>query len=471
MHATPRRLVRSAGIGACMALALASVEPARADDGDPDLAFGGNGRAIHSWPADTLQVETTAAAAGADGSVIAASWINYPGPQQLGEVAILRWRGDGSPDESFGDSGEVRVDFDPAPRLFEFVRGVFELPDRKVLAFASVERDEDSNDERPALARLHADGTPDESFGAGGKHWVDIPGAPWLDGGELRLRAVARQADGKLVATGSATLCSASPFDTVVLRVLPDGSPDAAFGEGGWQCLGPALPSSGAAVAIDDAGRILVAGGAYAGGGNPDRLMLLRLDATGAPDDGFGDGGIALPSCPLADTSCGATAVLGARREIAGGFYVRRIFVAINQGNRGGILALDDDGAIDEGFADAGHLDLFREEGTRINALALRRDEKLVAAGSINPNGGESGDFFAARSHFDGSLDTDFDGNGVNRYAFDDVAPSIDSANAMVLSAERPVLVGSLHDFGTPAHHTGVLRLQSDTIFNDGFDP
>lgn len=454
----------------CLAVLAAAATTARADDGDADPAFAGTGRVIHSWPADTIQVETTAAAASADGSILAASWINYPGPQQLGEVAILRWRGDGTLDTSFGDGGEVRIDFDPAPRLFEFVRGVFELPDRKVLAFASVERDEDSNDERPALARLLADGTLDEAFGAGGKRWIDLPGAPWLDGGELRLRAVARQADGKLVGTGHATLCSASPFDIVVLRVLPDGIPDATFGQGGWQCLGPALPSTGAAIAIDDAGRILVAGSAHADGGNPDRLVVLRLDAGGNLDASFGDGGIALPACPLADTSCGAAAVLGARRD-AGSFYFRRVFVAVNQGNRGGVLALREDGTIETGFADTGYLDLFREEGTHINALALRRDQRLVAAGSINATGAENGDFFAARVHFDGSLDADFDGNGVNRYAFDEVAPSIDSANAMVLSAERPVLVGTLHDFGAPAHHAGVLRLQSDAIFDDGFDP
>ena len=470
MRTTLRHRFRSAAVGACIALLLASSAPARADDGDADPAFAGNGRAIHSWPADTLQVETTAAAAGADGSIIAASWINYPGPQQLGAVALLRFRADGSADATFGDGGQACIDFDPAPRLFEFVRGVFELPDRKLLVFASVDRNEDSNDERPALARLHPDGTPDEGFGPGGKRWVELPGAPWLDGGELRLNAVARQADGKLVATGNATLCSASPFDTVVLRLLPDGSPDAGFGEGGWRCIGPALPSSGGAVAIDDAGRILVAGSAFAGGGNPDRLVVLRLGTDGAPDGNFGDDGIAMPSCPVADAPCGAAAVLGARREAGGGFSFPRIFVAINQGNRAGVLALHNDGAIDAAFADAGHLDLFREEGTHVNALALRRDQRLVAAGSINPTGAESGDFFAARVHFDGSLDNDFDGNGVNRYSFTEVAPTIDAVNAMVLSAERPVLVGTLHDFGTPVHHTGVLRLQSDMIFNHGFD-
>ena len=466
-----RRPIRSTAIATCLALLLAGAGPARADDGDGDPAFSADGRAVHSWPADTLQVETTAAAASADGGIIAASWINYPGPQQLGSVALLRFRADGAPDTAFGNGGQVLLDFDPAPRLFEYVRGVFELADRRLLVFAAVERNEDSNDQRPALARLHANGTPDESFGAGGKRWVELPGAPWLDGGELRLRAVARQPDGKLVATGSATGCSASPFDTVVLRLLPDGNPDAAFGQGGWQCLGPALPSSGSAVAIDDAGRILVAGSAHAGGGNPDRLVVLRLGANGAADASFADAGIALPACPLAGTSCGASALLGARRELGGGFYTRRIFVAINQGNRGGVLALRNDGTLDPDFADAGHLDLFREEGTRINALALRRDQRLLAAGSINPNGSGDGDFFAARSDFDGNLDTSFDGNGVNRYTFADVEPTVDAANALVLSAERAVLVGTLHDFGTSTHHTGVLRLQSDTIFTDGVEP
>lgn len=453
---------------ACALLSCACAG-ALADDGAPDPSFGAQGRAIHSWPADTIQVETTAAAATGDGGIVVASWINYPAPQQQGSVALLRFTANGAPDAGFGDGGRVLVDFDPAPRLFEYVRGVFELPDRKLLAFASVERNENSHDERPALARLHANGTLDESFGTGGRRWVDVPDAPWANGGELRLRAVARQDDGKLVATGYATDCSAAAFDTVVLRLLPDGSLDTGFGTGGWRCIGPAVPSAGTSIAIDDAGRILVAGSAYANG-MPDALVVFRLSGSGAPDASFDGDGIAMPACPLGTTSCNAAAVLGARREVPGGLYVRRVFVAINQGNRGGVLALGSNGATASSFGDAGYLQLFREEGTRINALALRRDLRLVAAGSINPNGSESGDFFAARCDFHGALDAGFDGNGVNRYAFDAVAPSIDAANAMVLSGERAVLVGTLHDFGTPAHHTGVLRLQSDLVFADAFD-
>ena len=121
-------------------------------------------------------------------------------------------------------------------------------------------------------------------------------------------------------------------------------------------------------------------------------------------------------------------------------------------------------------FADDGFLDLSREEGSHIAALAMRRDRRLVAAGWIDPNGVGVGDFFVARASFDGALDSTFDGNGVERYPMNADGDTFDTPAAMALSGERPVIAGKLYGSGAGSHHSGVLRLQSDALFADGFD-
>ena len=163
---------------------------------------------------------------------------------------------------------------------------------------------------------------------------------------------------------------------------------------------------------------------------------------------------------------------MGAVRPLLGPLVQHRIFVAINRTSprATGILALDNDGTIATDFGDEGFVDLSLEEGTRLTTLAMRRDRRLVAAGSIDPNGVGVGDFLVARMHFDGALDTTFDGNGRARYPMNADGDTFDTPTAMVLSGERPVIAGTLYNNQTPSHHVGVLRLQSDALFADGFD-
>ena len=65
----------------CLVLLLMATTVAHAGDGDPDPTFSSDGLALHEWPADTIQAETTTGAVEADGSVIAAGWISYPSGQ------------------------------------------------------------------------------------------------------------------------------------------------------------------------------------------------------------------------------------------------------------------------------------------------------------------------------------------------------------------------------------------------------
>jgi uncharacterized delta-60 repeat protein len=99
----------------------------------------------------------------------------------------------------------------------------------------------------------------------------------------VSLDAVVRQADGKLVVGGSVD------DHPVAARFLADGTPDSSFGSGGVARLTSVSGFSGAAVALDAGGRVLVAGGK----GSPLTAVVVAFTPAGSPDPSFGTGGVA----------------------------------------------------------------------------------------------------------------------------------------------------------------------------------
>src|SRR5206468_2228536 len=77
-----------------------------------------------------------------------------------------------------------------------------------------------------ALARYHPDGTLDPTFGSSGTVTTDFAG------GVDVARALAIQADGKLVLAGEAQT-SIDSDDFALARYNPDGTLDSTFGSGG----------------------------------------------------------------------------------------------------------------------------------------------------------------------------------------------------------------------------------------------
>lgn len=267
-----------------------------------------------------------------------------------GDLALLRYLPDGSLDPAFGVGGVVRTDF--GGRSTDSASAVGLLPDGRIVAAGS------SNVVAPfdfALARYLPNGSLDASFGVGGRVVTDASGdgngdaaramvllpdgravvtgtsssgdlvlvgyaadgsldPGFGDGGIARYEvpdytnghAIARRADGRLVAVASRTtylpcpgLCDPVPvtLDLVLGQFLADGSPDPAFGTDGLvvpDLDGLALAVVGEAVALLDDGGIVVAGrGALPSGGSPD-AALLRFTAEGELDPRFGSGGVVL---------------------------------------------------------------------------------------------------------------------------------------------------------------------------------
>src|SRR6266540_1653586 len=152
-------------------------------DGTLDAAFGTGGVVTTGF--GDLFAEAHAVAIQADGKIVAA------GHTGTVAFALARYNPDGTLDPAFGTGGVVTT---PFAGMFVEANGLVVRSDGRLVAAGGVLR----NDLTSAfvLAGYLPDGTLDLAFGTGGKLTTDFAGND-------RARALAVQADGKLVAVGT----------------------------------------------------------------------------------------------------------------------------------------------------------------------------------------------------------------------------------------------------------------------------
>ncbi|MGW6710728.1 calcium-binding protein, partial [Streptomyces sp. NPDC054956] len=192
-----------------------------------------------------------------------------------------------------------------------------------------------------AQVRLDTNGNPDPSLGGDGTVVAGFLSTSPQGGGGIA-QGMALQPDGKILAVG---YVGNTAFDIGVARYLPDGSLDTSFSGDGMVTADFGGHEFGKAVAVQPDGKIVASGSGDAG------FALLRYNADGSPDTGFGTGG---------------------RTSVS-----------------------------------------FPGDGGTAYAMALQQNGKIVLAGRGDaPNTSELGQFGLARFHTNGTVDTGFGGDG-----------------------------------------------------------
>jgi len=208
-------------------------------DGTLDSSFGVGGKV--STP---LGGTIRGLALQADGKLVAAG-------NAGSDFAVTRYNSDGSLDSGFGVGGTVTTAFGG---FFNEAFGLVLQENGRIVAAG-----EDFGATSVfALARYRRDGSLDPGFGVGGKVTTDFgtPSAAF---------ALVTQADGRLVAAGVANLGTATGVDFALARYRRDGSLDASFGVGGTVTTDFGGDNDGArAMAVQADGK-LVAAGRFAG--------------------------------------------------------------------------------------------------------------------------------------------------------------------------------------------------------------
>ena len=161
-----------------------------------------------------------------------------------------------------------------------------------------------------ALARYNEDGSPDATFGTGGKLTTAILGADDV------AYSVAVQADGRIVAAGSTN--NGANNDIAIVRYNPNGTLDATFGTGGKVTTSVFNAADLAySVALQLDGKIVAAG--YSNNGTNNDFALVRYNVNGTLDTSFGTGGKVTTAVLGSSDEARSVAILPDGRIIAAG--------------------------------------------------------------------------------------------------------------------------------------------------------
>ena len=245
-------------------------------DGSRDSGFGSDG--FVRTPIDYVPGAAnwaSAVALGPDGSIVLAG--TAPDDLFTRDFAFVRYTSAGELDPTFSDDGIQTIDVDD----YEGASGVVVQPsDGKIVAVGRSE----VFDRTFTAMRLNVDGTLDDSFGSGGVSRLAI-GESFVD----TPSAVALTPGGAILAAGTAD-DDGSQGDFALVRYLPDGQLDPAFGDGGVAITHDPANERVHSVALAPDGKILVSGVVYPEGGS--RLRVERYLPDGQLDPTFGGSGI-----------------------------------------------------------------------------------------------------------------------------------------------------------------------------------
>jgi uncharacterized delta-60 repeat protein len=241
-----------------------------------------------------------------------------------------------------------------------------------------------------------------------------------------------------LIAAGYSSPAGENPY---VMRLLPDGTPDATFGSNGVvDASGLGISGRATGVFVKPDGTVVFCVGAGAERSGPATFTIVRLLVNGALDPAFaGTGVVTLPLTPFAGQGAGAATVRGGPSTT---LLVAGTDVTAKGSLRGVVLRLKADGSLDPRFGRQG-ISRIARAGRNLRVTAMTRDAhgRIVLTGA-----GEPPDSLLVRLRADGKRDRTF-GNGGLTYpklgrppGGDPVFTSIDGIDA---DGSKVVLAGA----------------------------
>jgi uncharacterized delta-60 repeat protein len=382
-------------------------------DGEPDGSFGTEGVVIDGLGSATNRV---AAVAGApDGRIVVAGDVVVEANRDLFVAAFLP---SGAVDESFAGTGRVTADFSGD----ETASGVAVHRDGSIVVVGTRDKDDVQD---IVLVRYRPNGELDTTLAGSGRRVLTL-----TDDASNLGAGVAFDLHGRIVVGGTRGTALGSVL--AVARMLPDGELDTTFNGNGKRFVDFGIDNgtdaTGSAVAVQDDGKIVVAGTRVGAGGSD--FAVARLNPDGNFDEGF-DGS-------------GKTAIDFGGTDVAHALAIRPDGQIVVGGVRTtefdsdfAIAVLREDGQLDLGFKGNGKAttDFGADEGAY--AVAVQADGKIVAVGDRQ---GPTGlDFAVARYFPDGNTDPALDGDGKLRIDLGEAAS--DSARGVALQGDGLTVV------------------------------
>ena len=316
-------------------------------DGTPDTSLSADGKLTTDFGG---QDEANGVVVQPNGKIVAAGGSD-------GDFALVRYKGGGNFDPSFGQQGKVTTDFGGT----DVARAIVRLPDGRFVAVGGAGQDF-------AIARYTFKGDLDTTFGTQGKVTTDF-------GGDDRAEGVALQSDGMVVVVGR------SDGDFALARYTTAGTLDTTFDSDGRVTTDFAGGQDAALdVVVQSSTEVLVAGTTALGGSSD--FALARYTSDGSLDVG------AAPFDPSFDGDGVVTTDFGGTDpEAAFGVAVQPNGAIVAVGGAHSDFAVaryDTVGTLDQSFGVGGRTTTDLTGVERAEGLVLQTDGKIVAAGTTS---------------------------------------------------------------------------------------
>ncbi|GAB3021526.1 T9SS type A sorting domain-containing protein [Spirosoma pulveris] len=376
-------------------------------NGTLDNTFSGDG--IQTPPSSSISLR--AAVIQGDKIIVAASRTSF----SEGDLAVLRYNADGSPDTSFSEDGLQTTDFGQFSKDYSYALAL--QGDKIVLT--------GSSDGYLAIVRYNTDGSLDTSFSQDGKVMYDnVAFSP--------AQSVAILGTKILVPGGVAN-------DFAVVRYNSDGTLDTTFGASGVLTTDVGDPFN------ESARVITIQGDKFVLMGNTNKgLGLVRYNSDGSLDTSFGTNGKVTTRFDGVDfVSPEAVALQGNKILVAGYTYTFAQASAYDVA----LVRYNANGSLDTSLSDDGKLtSFFPYTNTHFTSSVVQPDGKVVAAGYTYQNrlSFSSNVFVVVRYNTDGTLDKTFSDDGIQTTDFGLRSESV--ANAVILQGNKIIVAGYSYD-------------------------
>jgi len=374
----------------------------------------------------------------------------------------------GELDNTFGDAGRVSsqsaglVDQSFQPQ----VNAIAQQADGKLVVAGSAKRLDipDDTSAHILVARLNTDGTLDTTFDGDG--WTSIDFA----GGQSQEEAFALliQPDGKIVVAGqTADWQNTGLVDIALVRLDANGALDPGFGTNGRVALdtgGTTIDRANGIVRRASDGSLVVAGNTDYNGVLD--IVFAAVTATGQPDTSFGTQGVTYVTF-----GPGATQGVNALVQQSDGALVAAGFGPGSSVTTMALVRLTSAGVLDTTFdTDGLKIVDFGQVPAEATSLVMQSNDKILVAGYASTAGGNL--TALARLETNGDLDTSFGGTGT---VMNDLGPAWNSeqaAGVIVQPDGKIVIAGNFYPVNNSrAEDLFVARLESngavDTTFGN----
>jgi uncharacterized delta-60 repeat protein len=259
-----------------------------------------------------------------------------------------------------------------------------------------------------------------------------------------------------------------SAGDFALAKYNDDGTLDTTFGVGGKVTTSFDYSATAQSVAVQSDWKIVVAGSTSAPGAGFE-FAVVRYDKFGNLDTTFGSGGkvtIGFGSetgDPDSEDRAYGVAIQDDGKIVLGGYSQYDYTTTVFA-----LARLNPDGSLDTNFDGDGTLVTNFGSSVQVaNAVAVDSDGKIIAAGYVdNSASGTNRDFALARYHADGSLDTNF---GTGGTVTTDFALSGDTGQTMALQPDGKVVVAGWSSPGDTGTDFVAARYNSDGSLDPAF--